>query len=331
VLIINSSGTVIENNRTLPYGEAWLAENTPSTNDKKFTTYQRDQESGLDYAMGRHYANTSARFVSVDKGAAALWAPQTLNRYSYAGNDPINNLDPDGNQAQCIYANNRLLCILPPPVWADMALVSLSSGPMGSWGIMIAMGFVPAQAPAITPEQAAAEQLDTALRTAVQFAMVRIGAYGRFANDEQSRTMTAILGRVASALTNSDCAGLFGGGDQYAALRHLAQASFSYAANARNIDQFGPGVVADIARLATNPGNDVARALIGVPIGFVNDNFFDAFSNSPDRGATVIIHELMHMFGYGTSSQPGRGDIDTNIRDNYADISQKCGTGNPLQ
>jgi hypothetical protein len=38
VLIMNSGGTVIENNRTLPYGEAWLVESTPLTNDKKFTT-----------------------------------------------------------------------------------------------------------------------------------------------------------------------------------------------------------------------------------------------------------------------------------------------------
>ena len=62
VLVMNSSGVVIENNRTLPYGEAWLAESTPSTNDKKFTTYQRDPESGLDYAMNRYYASVSARF-----------------------------------------------------------------------------------------------------------------------------------------------------------------------------------------------------------------------------------------------------------------------------
>src|SRR5207249_2685863 len=65
VLIINSAGTVIENNRTLPYGEAWLSD-TASTNDKKFTTYQRDQETGLDYAMGRYVANSYGRFVSVD-------------------------------------------------------------------------------------------------------------------------------------------------------------------------------------------------------------------------------------------------------------------------
>src|SRR5207237_4027249 len=71
VLVMNSSGVVIENNRTLPYGEAWLAENTPSTNDKKFTTYQRDAESGLDYEMNRYYASTTGRFSSPDKAEAS--------------------------------------------------------------------------------------------------------------------------------------------------------------------------------------------------------------------------------------------------------------------
>jgi RHS repeat-associated protein len=99
VLVMNSSGVVIENNRTLPYGESWLAESTPSTNDKKFTTYQRDSESGLDYASNRYYANTNGRFVSVDRGQMELEVPGSLNRYTYALNDPINMQDPDGNFA----------------------------------------------------------------------------------------------------------------------------------------------------------------------------------------------------------------------------------------
>src|SRR5437016_8381908 len=87
----------IENNRTLPYGEAWLAESTPSTNDKKFTTYQRDQESGLDYAMNRYYGNSDGRMRSPDKGSATTFLPLSLNRYVYSMDDPINHADPDGN------------------------------------------------------------------------------------------------------------------------------------------------------------------------------------------------------------------------------------------
>ena len=68
-----------------------------SVNDKKFTSHQRDQESGLDYAMNRFDSNTSGRFMSVDKGPMVLRRPGSLNRYSYAELDPVNHTDPDGN------------------------------------------------------------------------------------------------------------------------------------------------------------------------------------------------------------------------------------------
>jgi RHS repeat-associated protein len=95
VLFITSSGSVVENNRTLPYGEAWLSE-VKSINDKKFTTYQRDQESGLDYAGARFDNSSYGRFMSPDSGFARIAIPASLNRYSYSINDPINLSDPDG-------------------------------------------------------------------------------------------------------------------------------------------------------------------------------------------------------------------------------------------
>ena len=112
VLVITSGGSVIEDNRTLPYGEAWLAESTPSTNDKKFTTYQRDAESGLDYAMNRYYGNTTGRFNSPDKAQPILYDPGTLNRYTYVSNDPVNLLDDSGNIQACPQGDG---CKAPPP------------------------------------------------------------------------------------------------------------------------------------------------------------------------------------------------------------------------
>src|SRR5216117_2547901 len=85
-LVLTANGTVIENNRTLPYGEAWLVENTPMTNDKKFTTYLRDSESGLDYAMNRYMANNYGRFLTPDPkgiGAVNMKIPTSWNMYVY--------------------------------------------------------------------------------------------------------------------------------------------------------------------------------------------------------------------------------------------------------
>jgi RHS repeat-associated protein len=98
VLLFNTSGTVLENNRTMPYGEAWLAD-VASANDKRFTTYDRDKESGLDYAMARMYANAGGRFTTPDQGPSIATKPTTLNRYTYGNLDPINHSDQSGNMS----------------------------------------------------------------------------------------------------------------------------------------------------------------------------------------------------------------------------------------
>jgi RHS repeat-associated protein len=69
-----------------------------SVNKKKFTTYERDSESGLDYVMARFYGNTRGIFLSSDQGSPVLYNPSSLNRYTYVLSDPINVADSDGNQ-----------------------------------------------------------------------------------------------------------------------------------------------------------------------------------------------------------------------------------------
>jgi RHS repeat-associated protein len=71
------------------------------------TGKERDAESGNDYFGARYYASTMGRFMSPDWAAklegsnpvpyANLEYPQTLNLYSYAGNNPLSRTDPDGH------------------------------------------------------------------------------------------------------------------------------------------------------------------------------------------------------------------------------------------
>ncbi|MBL8195607.1 MAG: RHS repeat-associated core domain-containing protein, partial [Blastocatellia bacterium] len=65
---------------------------------QKFTTYERDDETGLDYAKARYYANANGRFMSIDPlgRSQQLEDPQTWNRYTYTLNNPINLTDPLG-------------------------------------------------------------------------------------------------------------------------------------------------------------------------------------------------------------------------------------------
>jgi RHS repeat-associated protein len=65
---------------------------------QKFTGYERDQESGLDFAQARYYSSAQGRFTSVDpeNAGASVEEPQSWNGYSYAINNPLMYVDPDG-------------------------------------------------------------------------------------------------------------------------------------------------------------------------------------------------------------------------------------------
>ncbi|HMM81519.1 MAG TPA: RHS repeat-associated core domain-containing protein [Pyrinomonadaceae bacterium] len=131
-LTTDSFGDVKARRDFLPFGEelySGLASRTASqryssgTDDtrKKFATYQRDAETGLDFAQSRYYSPMHGRFTSPDefKGGpdelfdftddasdnptfyADLTNPQSLNKYQYGYNNPYKFNDPDGHCPPC--------------------------------------------------------------------------------------------------------------------------------------------------------------------------------------------------------------------------------------
>jgi RHS repeat-associated protein len=68
------------------------------TSPMHFTGKQRDGESGLDFFRARYNESTVGRFMSPDPllASARVSSPQTWNRYSYALNNPVTILDPNG-------------------------------------------------------------------------------------------------------------------------------------------------------------------------------------------------------------------------------------------
>lgn len=68
---------------------------------KQFTGYQRDDETGLDFAEARYYNNKHGRFTAVDPLLASGKSanPQTFNRYVYTMNRPLILTDSTGLQA----------------------------------------------------------------------------------------------------------------------------------------------------------------------------------------------------------------------------------------
>jgi RHS repeat-associated protein len=90
----NASGAVTRAFGQLPFGETWY-ENT-GTDKWKFTTYERDSETGFDYAINRYYSSGYGRFMTADLLGGHIRNPQSLNRYGYVTNDPMNLVDPLG-------------------------------------------------------------------------------------------------------------------------------------------------------------------------------------------------------------------------------------------
>ena len=68
----------------------------PVPRSYKFATYERDPETGLDYAILRYYNSRLGRFMSPDLLAGSVGNPQSLNLYAYVQNDPINYFDSLG-------------------------------------------------------------------------------------------------------------------------------------------------------------------------------------------------------------------------------------------
>jgi RHS repeat-associated protein len=92
---IDSNGNIVRQNGHFPFGEQWY--DSGSSTKWKFTTYERDSESGNDYAMARYYTSRLARFLSTDPLAGEVANPQSLNRYAYVANDAIDFSDPSGS------------------------------------------------------------------------------------------------------------------------------------------------------------------------------------------------------------------------------------------
>ena len=111
-IIVDKSGTLsgVSRHDYLPFGEELFANaggrTTGYTNSdgarQKFTGYERDWETDLDYAEARYYSYTQGRFTSIDPtmASARVTNPQSWNRYSYVLNKPLNHIDPSGLSAR---------------------------------------------------------------------------------------------------------------------------------------------------------------------------------------------------------------------------------------
>ncbi len=90
-LVLDSGGNVSGRQATLAFGEDFGESGTQEKHH--FTSYERDGESGLDYAVNRQYSQNVGRFNRVDPVRGSMGNPQELNRYAYVQGDPVSRSD----------------------------------------------------------------------------------------------------------------------------------------------------------------------------------------------------------------------------------------------
>lgn len=108
-VITNQNGTVTKRQDYAAFGDEIITTQRSNRTDyaaqsptrEGYTGYEKDGESGLEYAQARYYNSQHGRFTSVDPltASATIKNPQTFNRYSYVLNSPYKFTDPLGLMA----------------------------------------------------------------------------------------------------------------------------------------------------------------------------------------------------------------------------------------
>jgi RHS repeat-associated protein len=96
-MITDAAGTVVEQLEYLAFGKPYNAPGKPIGNDIGFASAREESDLGLVLMGARTYDPTTGRFLSPDSVIPSLGRPQSLDRYSYVENDPVNHWDPSGH------------------------------------------------------------------------------------------------------------------------------------------------------------------------------------------------------------------------------------------
>ena len=154
-LITNQAGAVVAYHDYVPFGtESPLA---AVSDPRLFAGQERDVETGFDYLGARYFSPAIGRFTRPDDpGYADPGNPQSWNLYTYAFNNPLRYVDPDGHSGDCVagYDAATGLC---EPASPDLGLMqflfnSLFQNPFAQTNQQTNTG-MPSNLPIGTPQQ----------------------------------------------------------------------------------------------------------------------------------------------------------------------------------
>jgi RHS repeat-associated protein len=121
----DANGQVISRRDFLPFGEEIARANYGTdTVRQKFTGYEKDVETDLDFAQSRYFNSGVGRFSSPDSftNDTRVSDPQSWNLYSYVRNNPLNMIDPFGKDGRIRWWTNPETGVVTVSLEASFAI-----------------------------------------------------------------------------------------------------------------------------------------------------------------------------------------------------------------
>lgn len=340
----DAAGTKIGEQAHYPFGEAWFSAST--TAKQRFTTYERDTESGNDYAIFRYHVNRLGRFNRPDPLAGYIADPQSLNRYGYVLNDPANMVDPNGLDAFSLFENTSPLLNDGSfaggggggsQCYVDGVRTTCSSG----YGL-VENGHAAVLPPGVSPTgflgghhyeiRFTDDGLEFAYPglTAAQIEALGLPLRLQAGTSEGGRLPLDDIRKQLLEIVRSrpDCAFLFGG-------LKAAENVISKISNIFNVNSANWVANSPEKRRAAQMISD--RSLFGVTIGGPsrdgtwNASWFNVYlggpfdSYSPSGQLTAIFHEIIHVPHFGNRNFTIGHDLISRYGANHH-IATRCGT-----
>ena len=131
-VLTNSSGTEVQRLTYLPFGETHSNQGSVDFHSRRYTGQELDPETGLYFYNARYYNPTLGRFLSPDSIVPEPGNPQSLNRFSYVENNPVNRIDPSGHFSLGGFFKSLL------PLLAGV-VVGIATGGMGAPTVLAGM------------------------------------------------------------------------------------------------------------------------------------------------------------------------------------------------
>ncbi len=331
-IMTDASGNVITQQGHYPYGELWYQSGTGTK--WTFTTYERDAESTNDYAMARYYRNSLGRFNSPDPLNGSISDPQSLNRYSYSRNDPIDLMDPTGMDVEELATDSEkdtysemYVGDTTPEEASEITqmMLELIDEMMAEENDAIALEDATNVSVTVTTTPPLTDTQDMAEVDSDMSDFAPNPGLGGGVSLLDAAALKASLMKLFNALP--DCAGLLGGKTQ--ATNLVNQATIlqtidpldttkltSNPATAANFAAVANGQIAGMNAYSTTSMLSTA-AWNGGPYVII----FGPMTNeySPSQMLTLTIHEMEHPATAGTGK-----DIDSQAA--FDDIASKCNT-----